>query len=81
MAIVPLSLINRTNRAPTATAFSSAGMPEWKNVESPMTAAIGTALREAPGACCWASQKPVAIEMDAPMSRHVSIARWLMARV
>ena len=40
MAVVALSRITRMNRARWKTAFSRAGMPAWKKVESPMVATM-----------------------------------------
>ncbi len=63
MAVVRLSRTMIVIFAWLCTAFISAGIPAWKNVESPMHASIGALTT-------WA--RPLAIPMLAPMDIRVS---------
>ena len=69
MAVVRLSSTHTVPDPWLYTVETSELSPEWANVESPMTATTGRCSVPAS-----ASSKPCAIETDAPMSTHVSMA-------
>ena len=69
MAVVLLSRMQTVPVPLLYTVAMSDESPEWANVESPITATMGLCSRPAS-----ASSKPCDIEIDAPMSRQVSMA-------
>ena len=69
MAVVRLSSTHTVPPPRLYTVEMSDDRPECANVESPMTATTGRCSVPAS-----ASSKPCAIDTDAPMSTHVSMA-------